>query len=121
MAVMQLKCLILWTNVDHNKLDTEFLIAICRLTGDKWKLKTLFLSIFNPNSSIVRKFLIAAYLVWFRKNCFFLPVFLPTQQFFPTQTFLLLRIRFLSLNRSFFFIFNSVYLTSSIRFSSTGV
>ena len=34
-------------------LETEFLIAICRHTGDKWQSKTLFLSIFDPHSSIV--------------------------------------------------------------------
>ena len=28
-------------------------IAICRPTGDKWQSKTLFLSIFDPRSSIV--------------------------------------------------------------------
>ena len=30
-----------------------FLIAICRSFGDKWQSKTLFLSIFDPRSSIV--------------------------------------------------------------------
>ena len=30
-----------------------FSIAICRPTGDKWQSKTLFLSIFDPRSSII--------------------------------------------------------------------
>ena len=39
----------------------QFSIAICRPTSDKWKSKTLFLAIFDPRSSIVRAFSIAAY------------------------------------------------------------
>ena len=35
-------------------LETEFLIAICHPTGDKWQSKTLFLAIFDPRSSIVK-------------------------------------------------------------------
>ena len=31
-------------NVDKKSLETVFLIAICRLSGDKWQLKTLFLT-----------------------------------------------------------------------------
>ena len=46
--------LILSTSVDKKSLDTEFLIAICPLTGDKWQSKTLFLAIFDPCSSIVK-------------------------------------------------------------------
>ena len=42
------------TDVDKKSLETELSIAICRPTGDKWQLKTLFLSIFNPPSSIVK-------------------------------------------------------------------
>ena len=38
---------ILSRNVDQKSLETEFLIAICRHTGDKWQSKTLFLSIFD--------------------------------------------------------------------------
>ena len=34
-------------------VETVFLIAICRPTGHKWQSKTLFLSIFDPRSSIV--------------------------------------------------------------------
>ena len=46
---------ILSTNVDKkNSLETEFWIAICRQTGDKWQLKTLFLVIFDPRLSIVK-------------------------------------------------------------------
>ena len=100
---MQLKCLILWTNVDHNKLDTEFLIAICRLTGDIWKLKTLFLSIFNLNSSIVRKFLIAAYLVWFRKNCFFYQFSYPLSNFSLHKPFYCSELGFCRLIEVFYF------------------
>ena len=40
-------------NVDQKSLETEFSIAICRHTGNKWQSKTLFLSIFDPRSSIV--------------------------------------------------------------------
>ena len=40
-------------NIDQKSLETEFSIAICRHTGDKWQWKTLFLSIFDPRSSIV--------------------------------------------------------------------
>ena len=40
-----MKTLILSTNVDKKKLETEFLIAICRPIGDKWQSKTLFLAI----------------------------------------------------------------------------
>ena len=43
----QSKQLILSTNVDQKQLETEFLVAICRLTGDKWKSKTLFLAFFD--------------------------------------------------------------------------
>ena len=50
----QSKTLILSTNVDHISLETEFLIGICRLIGDKWQSKTLFLEIFDPHSSIVK-------------------------------------------------------------------
>ena len=38
----QSKTLILSTNVDKNLLEKEFLIAICRATGDKWLSKTFF-------------------------------------------------------------------------------
>ena len=50
----QSKTLILTTNVDQKSLKTEFLIAICRPTGDKWQSKTLFLAISDPLSSIVK-------------------------------------------------------------------
>ena len=49
----QLKTLKLSRNVYKKSIETVFLIAICRPTGDKWQLKTLFLSIFDPLSSIV--------------------------------------------------------------------
>ena len=45
---------ILSTNVGKKSLETEFLIAICRPTGDKWQSKTLFLVIFDPRSLIVK-------------------------------------------------------------------
>ena len=47
------KTAILSRNVDQKSLETEFLIAIFRHTGNKWQSKTLFLSIFDPRSSIV--------------------------------------------------------------------
>ena len=43
---------ILLRNLDQKSLETEFLIAICRHTGEKWQSKTLFLSIFDQCSSI---------------------------------------------------------------------
>ena len=46
--------LILSSNIDQKSLETEFLIAICRLTGNKWQSKTLVLAIFYPRSSIVK-------------------------------------------------------------------
>ena len=49
----QSKTPILSRNVDQKSIETVFLIAICRHTGDKWQSKTLFLSIFSPRSSIV--------------------------------------------------------------------
>ena len=50
----QSKALILSTNIDQKSLETEFLIVICRQTGDKWQSKTLLLVIFDPHSSIVK-------------------------------------------------------------------
>ena len=50
----QLKTLILSTKVDKKIIRIEFSIAICRRTGDKWQLKTLFLAIFDPHSLIVK-------------------------------------------------------------------
>ena len=49
----QWKTPILSRNVDKKSIETVFLIAICRPTGDKWQSKTLFISIFDPRSSIV--------------------------------------------------------------------
>ena len=51
---------ILLTNVDQRSLETEFLIAVRCLVGDKWQSKTLFPAICDPHSMIVRAFLIAA-------------------------------------------------------------
>ena len=45
----QLKTLIL-----IKSLETEFSIAICRPTGDKWQSNTLFQSIFDPRPSTVK-------------------------------------------------------------------
>ena len=54
-------------------LETVFLIAICRQSGDKWQSKkpgdkwqskTLFRMIFDLRSSIVLTFSIAGYPVW---------------------------------------------------------
>ena len=42
------------TNVNQKSLETEFLIVICRLTGDKWQSKTLFLAIFDLCLLIVK-------------------------------------------------------------------
>ena len=42
----QSKTLILSMNVDQKPLETEFLIAICRQSGDKWQSKTMFLALF---------------------------------------------------------------------------
>ena len=50
----QSKTLILEMNVDKKLLEKEFSIAICRLIGDKWQWKTLFLSIFDPRLSMVK-------------------------------------------------------------------
>ena len=50
----QSKKLILSRNVDKESLETEFLIAFCRPTGNKWQLKTLFLVIFDLCSLIVK-------------------------------------------------------------------
>ena len=50
----QSKTLIQPTNLDKKSLEIEFLIAICHPSGDKWQSKTLFLSIFDPSSSIVK-------------------------------------------------------------------
>ena len=49
----QSKTPILLRNVDQKSLGTEFLIAICRNSGDIWQSKTLFLSIFDLCLSIV--------------------------------------------------------------------
>ena len=50
----QSKTLKLSTNIDQKSLETEFLIAVCRPTGDEWQSKTVFLAIFDPRSSIVK-------------------------------------------------------------------
>ena len=52
----QSKMLILSTNVDLRLLETELLIANCRLTGDKRQTKTLFPAIFDLHSSLVYSF-----------------------------------------------------------------
>ena len=46
--------LMLSTNVDPRSLETELSTAVCRPTGDKWQLKTLFPAICDPRSSIVQ-------------------------------------------------------------------
>ena len=45
---------ILSTNLVKKSLETEFSIAICRPTGDKWQSKTLFLVSFDPHSWIIK-------------------------------------------------------------------
>ena len=57
----QSKTPILPGNLDKKSIETVFLIAICRPTGDKWQPKTLFLSIFDSVSRLLIKFMIAAY------------------------------------------------------------
>ena len=52
----QLKTLIISTKVDKKSLKTEFSIAICRSTGDKWQSKTLLLVILDLRSSIDKSF-----------------------------------------------------------------
>ena len=47
------KAPILSRNVDQKSIETVFSIVICRPSSDKWQSKTLFLSIFDPHSSIV--------------------------------------------------------------------
>ena len=58
------------TNADQKPIETVFLIAIYRHCGDKWQSKTLFLTMFDPRSSIVLAFWIATYpvCVVFQKN-----------------------------------------------------
>ena len=41
-------------NVDQKYLETEFSIAICRPTGDKWQSTTLFVATFDPHASAVK-------------------------------------------------------------------
>ena len=50
----QSKMLIPSTSIDKKLLETEFLNAICHLTGYKWQSITLFLAIFDPHSLIVK-------------------------------------------------------------------
>ena len=50
----QSKMLILSTNMDKKLLETEFMIAICRQTGDKWQSKTLFPAILDLRLSLVK-------------------------------------------------------------------
>ena len=57
----QSKTSILSKNIDKKSLEIEFSIAICRPSVDKWQSKTLFLSIFDQHSSLLRVFLIAPY------------------------------------------------------------
>ena len=52
-------------NIDKKSLETEFLIAICRPVGDKWKSKTLFLAILIGICRLLRVFTIVAYPVWY--------------------------------------------------------
>ena len=49
------------TNADQKSLETVFLIAVCRQSGDKWQSKTRFLTTFDQRSSIVLMFSIAAF------------------------------------------------------------
>ena len=58
--------ILLSSNVDQKSLETEFSIAICRPTGDKWQSKTLFLVIFDSRSSIVKSVFDSVCPVWGR-------------------------------------------------------
>ena len=80
----QSKRLRLSTNVDQNYLETEFLIAICRPTCDKWQSKTPFLSILIRVRRLLRAFSIAAYPVWIwrSKVCMQTPEILEIQLFY---------------------------------------
>ena len=49
-------------NAVHKSLETVFLIAICRQSGDKRQSETLFLMILDQRSSTLLTFSIAAYL-----------------------------------------------------------
>ena len=52
---------ILSWDADQKSLETGFSNAICRHTGDKWKSKTLFLSIFYLVCRLLIAFSIVAY------------------------------------------------------------
>ena len=49
----QSKTSILSMSGDKKSLETGFWIAICCPNGNKWQIKTLFLTIFDPRFSIV--------------------------------------------------------------------
>ena len=53
MAIENANTINLLRNIDQKSIEKMFSIAICRPTGDKWQAKTLFLSIFDPRTSIV--------------------------------------------------------------------
>ena len=65
----QSKTLILSMNVDQKSLETEFFIAICRPTGDKWQSKTLFLAIFDGPLLIDKSVLIAPMYIDYHLDC----------------------------------------------------
>ena len=75
----QSKMFTLLTNLDQKSIETEFLIAICRLTGNKWQSKTLFLAIFDQLSSIVKSIfdcrLFRVYLLYLYAKFLHLPVY----------------------------------------------
>ena len=67
--------LILSTNIDKKILETEFSIAICHLTCDKWQSKILFPVILDPRSSIVKSIFncrLSGVLIAFRKSPLFI-------------------------------------------------
>ena len=49
--------LIISTSIGQKLVQTVFLIAISRPTGNKWQSKTLFLMIFDSPSGIVKRVL----------------------------------------------------------------
>ena len=61
--------LIRMMNVDQKKLETEFLIAISRPTGNKWQSKTLVVAISDPRL-LIKSVFDCTYPVW-KQNLLF--------------------------------------------------
>ena len=80
-------------NIDQYSLETEFLIAICRPTGDKWQSKSLFLSFFAPRSSIFKSVI----------ECRLSGVFFLEIKFCKCALFYLMRIHIKHVKKSFLY------------------